>query len=278
MYGAIIGDFAGSIYEYPEFIDTRKQKINYERRQLILKKESIISKNSFYSDDTILTIAILDSVINEKDYATTLRQYARDFEHYKATDKMYFTTSFSPNFIKWCKEEIKGDSIGNGSAMRVSPIGQLYPNEQRVLQETEKATICSHNSEEALKGAESIALAIHLLKKGYDKNKVIKYICQTFDYDIEYDLSTLQKTNTFTSNCSTTVKEALFCFKISNNFDQAIKYAVSIGGDTDTTAAITGSLAETIYPIKQEYIEYVDNNIPSNFVKLLKEAKCQSIK
>ena len=139
MFGAIIGDFAGSIYE---FAQTKKIK------QLKIKK--ILKKNSFFSDDTICTIAVLDSILNKKDYGVTLRQYVKKYENYSPNFKPYFQSSFSPNFIKWANSNEVGKSKGNGALMRISPVGFLFNDKQTITEQAKLATMPSHNSEEAI--------------------------------------------------------------------------------------------------------------------------------
>ncbi len=269
MYGAVIGDLTGSIYEYDEFLDSRKKTVNLDRRLSVYNKD-LATPDCFYSDDSILTIAILDSILNGVSYERKLKEYAFLYKNYKPVDR-FFNTAFSPTFLKWSEGNYIGTSSGNGAAMRVSPIGYLFDNERIILEEAKKATICSHNSIEAIAGAQAVALCIHYLKLGLEKNKVIEYISDRFHYNINMNLSLLQKTNTFTSDCKTSVELALFINYISYSFDEVILNSLSIGGDTDTIAAISGSIGEQIYPIKDEYINFANKKLPDEFVKFLKK-------
>ncbi len=138
MWGAIIGDLAGSIYEYEQ--TKQISKIN---------PRCLIGEKSFYSDDTILTIAILDAILNDKDYPFYLKKYARAFINYKPNFSPYFKGVFSPGFTKWSQSNQVGDSIGNGAMMRISPVGYLFSSEKEIIENSINATIPSHNSNEA---------------------------------------------------------------------------------------------------------------------------------
>lgn len=122
MYGSIIGDIAGSIYEYDEFNNSEKSIINLEKRQEILYKKDLIEENCFFSDDTILTIAILDSILNGISYSDKLKEYGLKYGKEKLNKPNYFEYMFSSNFTQWCKGEKEGNSIGNGCMMRIAPI------------------------------------------------------------------------------------------------------------------------------------------------------------
>lgn len=115
MYGAIIGDLAGSIYEYDQFKEVKSIHIN-----------KIIEDNAFYSDDTILTIAIIDAILDDKNYGKYLRKYIKDYSGYEPNFFPYFENSFSPATLKWVHSNFEGNSLGNGAMMRISPVGYLF--------------------------------------------------------------------------------------------------------------------------------------------------------
>ena len=163
MWGAIIGDIAGSIYEYEQM--KKIKNINCKE---------IIPANGFFSDDTILTISIADAIINNKDYEETLKMYGKRYEDYKPNHKPYFETIFSPGFMKWVNEEKEGSSIGNGAMMRISPIGYMFQSEQEVIKNAKLATVPSHNSEEAIKSSKIVALIIYYARMGMPKDEIIK--------------------------------------------------------------------------------------------------------
>lgn len=143
MWGAVIGDLAGSIYEFEQIKGIKSIKTN-----------EIIPQNAFFSDDTILTIAIAEACQTDKDYEGHLKKYGHMYKDYKPDYKPYFRTSFSPGFIKWCNSNEIGTSIGNGAMMRISPVGFLFDNESDVKENARLATIPSHNSKEAIQSIE----------------------------------------------------------------------------------------------------------------------------
>ncbi|MCF0126882.1 MAG: ADP-ribosylglycohydrolase family protein [Clostridia bacterium] len=154
MLGAIIGDLAGTKYEFQEFLDSRKGIINLERRKSILDPNmKLITENSFISDDSILTIAIAESIIYNIDYEQSLKKYGKKYGNKPNNRKGFFKNAFSPTFIKWANADNheKGISQGNGSAMRVSFVGYLFNSLSKVQSEAKKSAIPSHNSPQAIK-------------------------------------------------------------------------------------------------------------------------------
>lgn len=253
MYGAIIGDLAGSVYEYEQTKEVKSIVIN-----------KLIAKDSFYSDDTILTMAILQAALTDKDYERSLKEYIINYASLLPNHKPYFKTMFSPSLIKWANGSKEGNSTGNGAMMRISPIGYLFDTEQDVIKQAKLATIPSHNSEQAISSATKIALIIFYLRNGLTKEEVFNKLNITLKY---------QPFTKFNLTCSETIENCLYAFYISNNFEDAIKNAVLMGGDTDTNACIVGSMAEAAYGISNKLKKEVDRKIPDSFKKLLKKVK-----
>lgn len=253
MYGAIIGDLAGSIYEYNQVNNISSVNMN-----------NLIEDNSFYSDDTILTIAILDAILNNKDYDYYLKKYIQEYKEYKPDFEPYFKTSFSPNIIKWCNSNTIGASHGNGAMMRISPVGYIFDSKKEVIENARLATIPSHNSKEAIDSASIVALIIYYSKKGYTKDKIYKMM----NIDIKYTPFTK-----FNKTCEETIGNCLYALYNSNSFEDAIRKTLLMGGDTDTNCAIVGSMAEYMYGIDNEIIEKVNKKIPQKFVKILSRVR-----
>ena len=253
MYGAIIGDLAGSIYEFKQTKAVTNVSIN-----------KLIEENSFYSDDTILTIAIADAILNDRDYNKYLRYYIKKYSSYCPNFKPYFKTIFSPNLIKWANNDLIGQSVGNGAMMRISPIGFMYDSEKDVIDNAILATIPSHNSEEAINAATKIALIIFYLRKGLSKDEIYKKL------KIELNYAPFKK---FNITCNETIDNCLYSFYYSTGFEDAIRRTIYLGGDTDTNACIVGSLAEAAYGINDELIELVNKKLPSEFNKVLMKAR-----
>ncbi len=241
MLGNIIGDLAGSIYEFEQFTSCRGIKIN-----------NLIEENAFFSDDTILTVAVLDAILSHVPYEDKLREYGQKYLNYLPKFKPYFSTIFSPNFSKWLNSSSVGKSNGNGAMMRVAPIGFLFDSENEVKEQARLATIPSHNCSSAIKNAQLVALIIFYLRHGVSKTqikdklnlKIVKPVIHQFNY-----------------TCAETIDVVLYSFFNSSSFEDAIKLAISFGGDTDTNACIVGGIAEAMWgisaPLKQKALSFL---------------------
>lgn len=250
MYGAIIGDIAGSIYEFDQMKGVKKLKIN----------SNLIPSNGFYSDDSILTIAIADAILNNKNYGKYLKKYGNEFLNYKPDFNPYFETIFSPSFTNWTLGNSNGTSLGNGAMMRISPVGFLFNTEEDVRKNARLATIPSHNSNDAIECATTIALIIFYSRKGYSKEEIINTLNLKFDY---------KDFKKFNYESRDTIDNCLYAFFNSYDFEDAIRKIISYGGDTDTNACIVGSMAEAMYGVPNELICEVNKKIPKQFIKVL---------
>ena len=263
MLGAVIGDLAGSIYEYDEF---KSKKKNIDKRMEILNKDNLIEKNSFYSDDTILTIAVLDAILEGKDYETVLREYGlKYYQDVPNTKANHFKYMFSPEFIKWCRGKSEGKSMGNGALMRVSPIGYLFNDLDTIYEETKKATIPSHDSPLAIVSAQSLNTLIYMGRRESSKESM-----KPAFYPLKKSLDKIRFTNRFDSSCLV-FDNCLTAFFESNSFEDAIRKAISLGGDTDTIGAITGSIAEAYYGVPLELKNQALEKLPYDFVLKLEK-------
>lgn len=249
MLGAIYGDKAGSIYEYDQFNEVKE-----------IKPRELITTDSFYSDDTIETIAIIDAIINEKDFEETLKKYILENENYKPNHVPYFEKPFSPNTIKWAKGVGNSNSVGNGAMMRISPVGYLYDDESKIKKVAKEITSTSHNSEEAIISATTIALMIYYFRKGLSKIEVYEKL----QLKVEY-----KPFKTFNMTCHETLNNCLYAIYESNSFEDAITKAISMGGDTDTNACIVGSVAEAIYGLNPKEKEDAKKGLPKEYIKIL---------
>lgn len=249
MFGAIIGDLAGSIYEYSQIKGIQKIEV-----------KDLICDKSFFSDDTILTIAILDSILNNIGYEESLKKYTKNYIDYKPNYKPYFKSTFSPGFIKWSEGKRKGDSIGNGAMMRISSVGYLFNNEDDVIINSRLATIPSHNTIEAIDSATIIALIIFYIRKGLSKEEIINKLNLKINY---------KEFTKFNMTCYETIDNCLYALFNSNSFEDSIKKIISYGGDTDTNACIVGSMAEAMYGIDLSLIIKAREKLPNDFNNLL---------
>lgn len=252
MWGAVIGDLAGSIYEFEQLKYIKSIKVN-----------EIIPQNAFFGDDTILTIAIAEAIQNDKDYEKYLKKYGNLYRNYKPDYKPYFKTSFSPGFIKWCDSNEIGTSIGNGAMMRVSPIGLSFNNENDVKENARLATIPSHNSKEAIVYSTLIALIIFYARHKMPKDEILKKL------NIKLKYKPFERFNT---TCGQTFDNCVFAVFNSNNFEESITKVLSYGGDTDTNACIVGAIAEAMYGVDPELIEKAKKYIPNDFIEILEKS------
>lgn len=253
MYGAIIGDLAGSIYEYDQIKEVKEVKIN-----------NLIEEDSFYSDDTVLTIAILDACLTDKDFEKHLREYVLKYAYELPLFKPYFKCLFSPGTLKWANGLKEGNSTGNGAMMRISPIGYLFDNEEDVIKYARLATIPSHNSKEAVDSSTLIALIIFYFRQGLTKEEVFNKL---------NIVPTYKPFEKFNMTCSDTINNCLYALYNSDSFEDAIRKVIFMGGDTDTNACIVGSIAESLYGISDELKEKALKKLPEEFVKVLNKTK-----
>ena len=251
MLGAIYGDKAGSIYEFEQL----KEITSINPKELILP-------NSFYSDDTIETIAVIDAIINNKDYEQTLRKYILDNIDYKPNFKPYFKNPFSPGTIKWAKGIGRNDSIGNGAMMRVSPTGYLFNSEEEVIENARLVTIPSHNSKEAIESATIIALMIYYFRNGLTKEEVF----QKLNILVKYEPFVK-----FNTTCRETIGNCLYAIYNSVSFEDSIRKTLLMGGDTDTNCCIVGSVTESLYGMNDIQKKDTISNLPNDYVKILKK-------
>ena len=228
MLGAIVGDIVGSVYEFD----------NHRSKDFPLFRE-----DSKFTDDTILTIATADAQMTDWDYAAKYREYGRKYP-----------SSYGNSFLRWIHDDEAGpyDSFGNGSAMRVSPVAWFERHEHRVMILAERSAKVTHNHPEGIKGAQATAMAILWARSGVPRNRIRRDLEQQFGYDTSTSVEELQKTYEYNETCQRTVPEAFRCFYEATDFEDAIRNAISIGGDSDTVAAIAGSMAEAKWGVPEE--------------------------
>lgn len=234
MLGAIIGDIAGSKYEF-----------NNHRN----KEFTLLADDCYFTDDTVCTIATMDWLLKgakltgNDSYAYILQSWCLKYPEPKRSYGGSFQNWFnSPNPQPY-------NSFGNGAAMRVSPVGTFFNNEKNVLDYAEATAKVSHNHPEGIKGAQAVALAVYLARKGKSMAEIKCKITMAFRYNLNLTCAKLQKSNSFNETCQGTVPQAIVAFLESTGFEDAIRNAISIGGDSDTIAAITGGIAEAKYGI-----------------------------
>lgn len=261
MWGAIVGDIAGSIYEYQQYNKVSPLVIN-----------ELITQDGFYSDDTILTLAIYDAIRNDKDYEKYLRMYGERFINYVPDTnlKEHFPTTFGGGFVKWLKGENDGKSMGNGAMMRISGIGNMFDTEEEVIENARLATIPSHDTSSAIECATTIALVIFYARMGLNKEQ----IRQKIDVgSIEY-----KPFEVFNKTCNETIGNCLYAFFESVNFEDALRIVLSFGGDTDTNAAIVGSMAEAFYGIPEHLVNQARKKLPATMSFVIDDAYARKVR
>lgn len=267
MLGAIIGDIVGSTYEVEEinaYKNSPNKKRSYEERIKILNREvPLFTSDCSYTDDSVLTIAISKSLTDGEDFEEVLREYGLQ-EIALGVDK-YGRSRFGSGFVSWLKGEKVGDSFGNGASMRISPIGFYYDDLNYVLAKTTEATIPSHNHEEAIKGAQAVSSAIYLARNDFSKEEIVDFLESHFGYFFNYSLEDLQRNYTFSSKSNNSVPQAIFCFLESTDFEDCLRKSISIGGDSDTIAAIACSIAESYYGISEELKKQALSYLPVDY-------------
>lgn len=249
MIGAIIGDIAGSCYEFDNTSD-----YNFP----------MFSKDKDFTDDTICTVAIADAILNHIDYQSSLRSWCRKYPHPMGEYGSYF--------LNWVirPDPLPYKSFGNGSAMRVSPVAWLYDKEQEVINQAEMSAAVTHNHPEGIKGAVAIAVAIFRMRTAAIKSPAIfENVAKEF-YG-EKVFSNLPEKGLFDVTCQGCVPLALYHASHAKSFEDAIRLAVSFGGDTDTVGAIVGSLAEAQYAVPSDMIGNAKAYLPHEMLDVLAE-------
>jgi ADP-ribosylglycohydrolase len=249
MLGAIAGDIIGSAYEW----DNCRNK-NFP----------LFSRKSDFTDDTVMTIATADVIIKHGDYAKAYKEYGR----------AYPGRGYGGRFGWWLgsKDSKPYNSYGNGSAMRVSPVGYAFDTLEEVLEEAKRSAEVTHNHPEGIKGAQAAAAAIFLARTGKGKEEIKEYIEGTFHYNLSRKLDDIRPEYEFDETCQGSVPEAIMSFLESENFEDAIRNAISIGGDSDTIACITGGIAEAYYGgVPREIAEKVMQILDERFNRVLKQ-------
>lgn len=253
MIGAIIGDIVGSIYEM---------------NNIKTKDFELFSDECRFTDDTVLTLAIAKAIKDcDGNYAILQDKTVecmRDFV------KKYPNAGFSDMFKNWAQSENPEpyNSFGNGAAMRISCVGLISKTIEQVKDLSYKVTSVTHSHPEGIKGAEAVAVAIFLAINNLPKENIKEYINQNY-YKIDFSIDELRKNYKTCLDCQNTVPQAMQCFFESESFEDAIRNAISIGGDSDTIACITGSIAEAYYGVTRDLrmkaLSYLDDNLKSVF-------------
>ena len=246
MLGAIIGDIVGSVYEW---------------NNIKTKDFPLFSEKCFFTDDSVMTIAVAEALLNGASPDNFI-------DSFKKFGRLYPDAGYGGRFGSWLLSDDRKpyNSWGNGSAMRVAPCAWFADSLEEAEKLAEDSAAVTHDHPEGIKGAKATAAAIFLARSGRTK-EIRSYIENTYCYDLSRTLDEIRPGYEFNESCQETVPEAIIAFLESRDFEDAIRNAISLGGDSDTLAAITGSIAEAAYRIESEIVtrtfHFLDDTLSS---------------
>lgn len=230
MIGAIIGDIVGSRFEFHNHRSTEFEFFHPDCK---------------FTDDTVMTVAVADAILSKRPFGEVMHEYGRKYPN----------RGYGGRFFKWLlsKNPKPYDSFGNGSAMRVSPCAFLAKgNREQALTWATASAVCTHNHPEGIKGAMAITDCILMAEERRPKEEIRKMVEKLYGYDLNFTIDEIRPRYQFNETCQGSVPQAIECFLESQDFESAIRIAVSLGGDSDTIANITGGIAEAYYGVPKE--------------------------
>lgn len=249
MYGAILEDIIGSPFEFDRGDKTKDFKL--------------FSRRSHFTDDSVMTLAVCEALLKVGQDATVKEIEDTVISSMQSWGRRYPHEGYGGYFRRWltARHPEPYNSFGNGSAMRVSAAGWLYDSLEKTRVVAKATANVTHNHPEGIKGAEATASAIFMARNGSSKEEIKKYIENEFHYDLNRTLDEIRPSFHMDETCQKTVPEAIIAFLEARDFEDAIRNAVSLGGDTDTLGAITGSIAEAYFGISETLISECRNRI-----------------
>ena len=251
MLGAILGDIVGSPFEFDHN--------NYKHKNFPL-----LSEKSHFTDDTVMTVAVARGLIaGQGDAQKTFAEVQHEMQYW---GRKYPDAGYGGMFGQWLYAEHPQPygSFGNGSAMRVAAAGWLFDTLDKTLEMAKVTAEVTHNHPEGIKGAQATAAAMFLARTGHSKLEIRQYVEQTFGYDLGRTCDEIRPYYHHVETCQQTVPEAIIAFLESNSFEDALRNAVSLGGDSDTLACITGGIAEAFYGMPQKLRDETLKRLPED--------------
>lgn len=249
MLGAIVGDVIGSVYEHAGLRTT---------------EFLLFSERSRFTDDTVLTVATAHALLTGVDYGAAYHAFGRRYPH----------AGYGGRFRDWLRSGNPApyNSWGNGSAMRVGPVGHAFDTEAVVLHEAAASAEVTHDHPEGVMGAQAVALATFLARRGTAKPEIRDRVEKLTGYDLQRSVAEIRLNYRFEVSCQRSVPEAIVAFLDSESVESAIRLAISLGGDADTQAAITGGIAEAFYGgVPPELADPVLERLPAEFRRVIRE-------
>ena len=248
MIGAIIGDIVGSRFEFHNHRSTEFE---------------FFHPDCTFTDDTVMTVAVADAILNARPFSEMLHYYAR----------CYPGRGYGGRFQSWIRSDnpVPYDSFGNGSAMRVSPCAMLARgSRERALSMAASSAICTHNHPEGIKGALAVTDVILMAFEKTDKAVIKRKIEKLYGYDLGFSIQEIRPHYQFDETCQGSVPQAIVAFLESHDFESAIRLAVALGGDSDTIANITGGMAEAYYGVPEEMVAEGMSRLPKEMQDVVK--------
>jgi ADP-ribosylglycohydrolase len=252
ILGAITGDIVGSVYE---------------RNPIKTKEFPLINDEMRWTDDTVLTIAIAEALMEKRDIQTSFLKWGRLFPY----------CGYGGQFGLWLKQDNPKPygSFGNGSAMRVSAIGSAFDTLEQTIEEATRSALPTHDHPEGVKGAQAAAVAIFLARTLHTKREIRYKIESMFGYDLNRTIDDVRNSYQYDLSCQKTVPEAIICFLESKNYEDAIRNAISLGGDSDTLACITGGIAAAYYRfIPGKLVKQTLKRLHPDMLKVMENFEC----
>ena len=255
MIGAIIGDIVGSRFEF---------------WGIKTKKFDLFTNKNEFTDDSVLTLAIGKSLLECNGRYLDLEQ--KVVKNMREFGKKYPFAGYGPNFERWLNDESIGqyNSFGNGSAMRISAVPYFAKDLDELWWLVETVTKPTHNHAEGIKGAKATATAIWLALNKKSKEEIKEYI-ETLYYNLDFDYEDLVKNYSFDITCQGSVPQSIYAFLISTSYEDAIRTAISMGGDTDTMGAIAGSIAGAFYGVPEDLKKQAYRYLDGQQLKILND-------
>jgi len=240
MIGALAGDIIGSVYEHSP---------------VKTKSFPLFHSQSKFTDDTVLTVAVAHALLSERNYRESVWEWGR----------RYPNAGYGASFVQWLRSTspLPYNSWGNGAAMRVSPIGYAYDSVEKVLEEAAQSAAISHDHPHGVQSAQAVALSVYLARTTKDKEYIRDEISRRFNYKLDRTFDEIRPDYTFDVSARGSVPEAIVAFLQSSSYEDAVRGAISLGGDSDTQACIAGGIAEAFYgPVSESVFDMVEAILP----------------
>ena len=260
LYGAIIGDMVGSPYEG-------------KLRVIKTKDFPLFGEDCHLTDDTILTVVVAEALLAVDVNADEVTMKTAVIRSMQSWGRKHLTAAFSSTFRQWLMQDNPQPckKITNGSAMRVSAVGCFFDTLDRTLEVARQSAQVSHDTPEAIRGAQSVASAIFLARNAASKDEIKSYVTNNFGYDLSRTLDEIRPTYSPRVRCDLSVPEAIISFLEATDFEDALRNTVSLGGDSDTLAAIAGSIAEAFYGVPDELIAEGQTRLAKDMLEVLRQ-------